>query len=148
MRMGFKRFGGLAVLVGLLVTSSAWGAPDAPIPWSETAQRTWAAAYASLNRDDVREFPWASGGGASSQGESCEAVLYYASNSAAAYIQDTELCLRVAAGRGVASAATLVYGGRETAAERQERLYVSDPAPLPPIVSELPALRNGVLRSR
>lgn len=137
MRTGFKRFGGLAALVGLLVTSSAWGAPDAPIPWSETAQRTWAAAYASLNRHDVREFPWANDRGASSQGESCEAVLYYASNSAAAYIQDTELCLRVAAGRGAASAATLVYGGRETAAERQERLYVSDPAPLPPIVSEI-----------
>ena len=135
--MAFKRLAGLAMLAGLLVTLSAWGAPDAPVPWSETAQRTWAAAYASLNRVDVKEFPWASGDEASSQGESCEAVLYYASNSAASYIDDTELCLRVAAGRGVAAAVTLIYGDRETAAERQERLFVSDPSPLPPIVSEI-----------
>ena len=31
---------GLGLLAALLVILSAWGAPDAPTPWSETAQRT------------------------------------------------------------------------------------------------------------
>ena len=99
----------------MLVILSAWGAPDAPTPWSETAQRTWAAAYASLNSADVREFPWTDDPASSRQGESCEAVLYYASNLASAYISDTEMCLRIAAKRGAASAVNLVYGSRETA---------------------------------
>ena len=137
----------IGLLAALMVVLPAWGAPDAPTPWSETAQRTWAAAYASLNSADVREFPWAADPGSSRQGESCEAVLYYASNLASAYIADTEMCLQAAATRGAASAVNLVYGNRETASARRERLYVAEPPPPPlaiPIVSEITGItRQG-----
>lgn len=53
-------------------------------------------------------------------GASCEAVLYYSSNSADRYVADTNLCIRFGGGaRGV----KMVYGEREDDSERRARLY-------------------------
>ena len=107
----------LIVMGGLPAIFAAWGAPSAPTPWENpTAREAWAQAYAQLDRSAVAEFPWQT----SSQGESCEAGLYYASNSAERYVADTNLCL---ASGGGARGVSIVYGQRESDSERERRLY-------------------------
>ena len=107
----------LIAIGGLSAIFAAWGAPSAPTPWENpTAREAWAQAYAQLGPSGIEEFPWQT----SSQGESCEAALYYASNSAERYAADTSLCLASGGGsRGV----SIAYGQRESDGERRQRLY-------------------------
>ncbi len=122
-------FGGALAFGGLTLLAS-WGALSAPAPWENaTAQEAWARAYAQLDQSAAAEFPWET----SAQGASCEAVLYYRSNSADRYVADTNLCIRFGGGaRGV----KMVYGEREDDSERRARLYdFSAPAPPTPTAS-------------
>lgn len=122
-------FGGALAFGGLTLLAS-WGAPSAPAPWeNSTAQEAWARAYARLDQSAAAEFPWET----SAQGDSCEAVLYYRSNSADRYVADTNLCIRFGGGaRGV----KMVYGEREDDSGRRARLYdFSAPAPPTPTAS-------------
>lgn len=117
-------FGGALAFGGLTLLAS-WGAPSAPAPWENaTAREAWARAYERLDRSAVEEFPWET----SAQGDSCEAVLYYSSNSADRYVADTNLCIRFGGGaRGV----KIVYGEREDDSERRARLYDFSAPPTP-----------------
>lgn len=120
---GVLAFGGVTLL-------ASWGAPSAPAPWESAAAReAWAQAYAQLEPGDAAEFPWEE----IAQGGSCEAVLYYSSNSADRYVSDTNLCLAFGGGaRGV----RMVYGEQEDNRERRDRLYGSSAAGrTPPSVS-------------
>lgn len=122
-------FGGALALGGLTLLAS-WGAPSASAPWENaTAREAWAQAYAQLDQSAAAEFPWET----SAQGASCEAVLYYSSNSADRYVSDTRLCIRFGGGaRGVKT----VYGEREDDSERRARLYdYSAPASPTPTAS-------------
>ena len=114
--VGLAAFGGVIAFGGPTLFAS-WGAPSAPEPWENAAaQEAWAQAYARLESDGAAEFPWET----SAPGDSCEAVLYYSSNSADRYVSDTNLCNRFGGGeRGV----KMVYGEREDDRERRERLY-------------------------
>ena len=109
-------FGG-AIAFGGPTLFASWGAPSAPDPWENAAAReAWAQAYARLEPGGAAEFPWET----SAPGDSCEAVLYYSSNSAGRYVADTNLCNRFGGGeRGV----KMVYGEREDDRERRDRLH-------------------------
>ena len=122
-------FGGALAFGGLTLLAS-WGASSAPAPWENSTSRdAWARAYAQLDQSAAAEFPWET----SAQGASCEAVLYYSSNSADRYVADTDLCIRFGGG---AKGVKMVYGEREDDSERRDRLYdFSAPAPPTPTAS-------------
>ena len=122
-------FGGALAFGGLTLLAS-WGAPSAPAPWENaTARDAWARAYAQLDQSAAAEFPWET----SAQGASCEAVLYYSSNSADRYVADTDLCIRFGGG---AKGVKMVYGERGDDSERRARLYdYSAPASPTPAAS-------------